>query len=182
MPMISRGLTIALGAGQLFCVFASGLTLWFGSVIFEGPHSGAAAEAAWLVGRSLLIATAALYATFHLGFMLLGRIRGLPALAWSSLAVAVAPVLVSWLPLRLVLIPLVFSGSSLLMARRVLGRGALTAGAFELGSGLLGIFFGPTPPVLLFIPTMVFKYRLLEGERLRESPQPPTVGAHFGAA
>ena len=122
-----------------------------------------------------------LYATFHLGFMLLGRIRGLPALAWSSLAVAAAPVFVSWVPPRLLFIPLVFSGSSLLMARHVLGRGALTAGAFELGSGLLGVLFGPTPPVLLFIPTMVFKYRLLERERLRESPQRPAVGAHFGA-
>jgi hypothetical protein len=180
--MESRGLSIALGAGQLFSVFAFGLILWFGSVIFEGPYSGSSAEAASQVGRSLLITTAALYAIFHLGFTLVGRIRGLPGLAWSSFAVAVAPFLVFWLPFRLLLMPLVFSGCSLLMARRVLGHGALAAGAFELGSALLGILFGPAPAVLLFIPTWAFKYRLLQAERLRESPQPPAVGAHFGAA
>lgn len=195
--MESRGLSIALGAGQLFWVFVFGLAMFLGSAIENGPYQGASAQAARQVGRGLLFFTAIFYAIFHAGFVLLARERHLSALAWSSFAVAAAPLLVGTalvcsLPFAFhlaetVLFPalsmlLVAFGGSLLMARQALGSGALTAGALELGGGLLGLLFGPTPTILLFIPAWVYKRRALRAAQCSESPGPRVAGGHLGVA
>jgi hypothetical protein len=194
--MQSRGVSIALGAGQLFWVFVFGLFMFLGSGIENGPYEGASARAAGQVGRGLLFFTAAFYAIFHTGFVLLARQRRLPALAWSSFGLMVVPLffgatlvcvpacaafLHETILFRTLLVFLIAFGVSLIMARRVLQRDALIAGVLEFGGGLLGLLFGPTPTSLLFIPAWVYKRRVLQAAQREESLSPQAVGAHLGA-
>ncbi len=194
--MESRGLSIALGAGQLFWVFVFGLFMFLGSAIENGPYQGAPAQAAGHVGRGLLFFTAVFYAIFHAGFVLLARQRRLSALAWSSSGVTAASFLVAaalvcsptfaaylveTAPFRAASMLLIAFGGSLLMARQTLRRDALTAGVLELGGGLLGLLFGPTPTILLFIPAWLYKRRVLQAAQCSESLSPRAVGGHLGA-
>jgi hypothetical protein len=193
--MESRGLSIALGAGQLFWVFVFGIFMFLGSAIENGPYEGASAQAARHVGRGLLFFIAVFYAIFHAGFVLLARQRHLSALAWSSYGITIAPLLlgaafvfsppfaaylVEMVSFRAASMLLVAFGGSLLMARQTLGRGALTAGALELGGGLLGLLFGPTPTMLLFIPAWVYKCRVLRAAQCPELLNPRVAGGHLG--
>jgi hypothetical protein len=136
-----------------------------------------------------------LYAIFHAGFVLLARQRRLSALAWSSFGLTAAPLLVgaalvcypsfAFHLAETILFPalsmlLVAFGGSLLMAKQALRRDALTAGVLEFGGGLLGLLFGPTPTVLLFIPAWLYKRRVLQAAQCSESLSPRTVYGHLG--
>ncbi len=195
--MESRELSIGLGAGQFFWVCVFGLFAFLGSAIENGPYQGAPAQAARHVGLGLLFFTAVFYAIFHASFVFLARQRRLSALAWSSFAVMVVPLLwgaalVCSFPFSLDLVEsvlfraqsmlLVVFGGSLIMARQTLGRDALTAGILEFGGGLLGLLFGPTPTALLFIPAWVYKHRFLQAAQGSGSPNPRVVGDNLGAA
>ena len=194
--MESRGLSIALGAGQLFWVFVFGNFMFLGSVWEHGPYEGMFAEAARQVGQGLVFFTAVFYAIFHAGFVLLARQRRLSALAWSSFGVTAASLLIvaalvcsppfaSYLlktvPFCALSMLLVVFGGSLIMARQTLGREALTAGVLEFGGGLLGLLFGPTPTIFLFIPAWLYKCRALRAAQCSESLSPKVVGGQLGA-
>jgi hypothetical protein len=194
--MESRGLSIALGAGKLFWVFVFGLIMFGGSAIENGPYQGASAQAARQVGRGLFFFTAMFYAIFHAGFVLLACQRRLSALAWSSFGVTAASLLVAaalvcspafaaylveTVPFRALSMFLVAFGGSLLMARQTLRRDALTAGVLEFGGGLLGLLFGPTPTILLFIPAWLYKRRVLQAAQCSESLSPRAACGRLGA-
>jgi hypothetical protein len=192
--MKSRRLSIALGAGQLFWVFVIGFFMFE----YENApyYEGAFAQATRQAGRGLLFFTAVFYAIFHAGFVLLARQRRLSALVWSSFGVTAAPLLVAaalvcspafaaylveTVPFRALSMLLVAFGGSLLMARQALCRDALIAGVLEFGGGILGLLFGPTPTIFLFIPAWLYKRRVLQAAQCSESPSPRAVGSHLGA-
>ncbi|MCZ6759108.1 MAG: hypothetical protein O7D29_01875 [Gemmatimonadetes bacterium] len=194
--MESRALSIALGAGKLFWVFVFGLFMFFGSAIENGPYQGASAQGARQVGRGLVFFAAVFYAIFHTGFILLARQRRLPVLAWSSFGVTAAPLLAAAALVcspsyalhlaETVLFPslsmlLVAFGGSLLMARQTLRSDALTAGVLEFAGGLLGLLFGPTPTILLFIPAWLYKRRVLQAAQCSESLSSRTACGRLSA-
>lgn len=192
--MESRGLSIALGAGQLFWVFVIGFYMFE----YENApyYEGAFAQATRQTGRGLLFFTAVFYAIFHADFVLLARQRRLSALAWSSFGVTATSLLIGaalvcsppfaayllkTVPFRALSMLLVVFGGSLIMARQTLGRAALTAGVLEFSGGLLGLLFGPTPTIFLFIPAWFYKCRALRAAQCSESLSPQAVGGHLGA-
>jgi hypothetical protein len=192
--MVSRGLSIALGAGQLFWVFVIGFYMFE----YENApyYEGTFAQATRQIGRGLLFFTAVFYAIFHAGFVLLARQRRLSALAWSSFGITAAPLLIGaafvcfppfaayllkTVPFRALAMLFVVFGGSLIMARQTLGRDALTAGVLELGGGLLGLLFGPTPTIFLLIPAWLYKCRALRAAQCSESLSPQAVGGHLSA-